>query len=184
MKIGAGEAGLFLRAWMKLHVPVPRATVWHYESKKTALVNFMYCVTAHNSSCIRVREMFTFTPMPHVFLLRSHPIITVLCLQFAFCAGPFIASLHYEVKRVWNFIQRPRMDDAILKYLHVMADNSKLCLREIGRAGVGCIHMTEDQKHCWGPSEHCNEILSCIKRWEICVIPEWRFASCSRLFST
>jgi len=64
------------------------------------------------------------------------------------------------------------MDYAILKYLPVMADNVKLCLRETEWAGVGCIHMAEDQKHCWGPSEHCNEILSCIKGWEICVISE------------
>jgi hypothetical protein len=44
------------------------------------------------------------------------------------------------------------MDDAILKYLSVMADNGKLWLGESGWAGVGCIHMAEDQKHCWGPS--------------------------------
>jgi hypothetical protein len=128
MKIGAGEAVLFLWTWMKLHLRVLRAAVWHNESKKTALVNFVYCVTAHNGNCIRAREMITFTTMPHVFLLRNHPIITVLCLQFAFYTGPFLASLPYEVKRVWNFIRRTRRDDAILKYLHVMAD-VKLCLR-------------------------------------------------------
>jgi hypothetical protein len=93
-------------------------------------------------------------------------------------------SLHYEVKRLWNFIRRTRIVDAILKYLPVMADNVKLSLKEIGCADVGRIHMAEDQKHCWGPSEHCNKILSCIKRGEICMISEWRIASCSRLVST
>jgi hypothetical protein len=64
------------------------------------------------------------------------------------------------------------MDDAILKNLRVMADSVKLCLTEKGWAGVGCIHMAEDQKHCWVPSEQCNEILSCITRWGVCVISE------------
>jgi len=128
---------------------------------KKALVNFVYCITPHNRSCIRARDMFTFTQMPQVYLLCSHPIITVLCLQFAFYTGPFLASLHYEETRMkfhstyskgWRHIEIP-------------THNGGQCYTVSQRSGVswcGYIQMAEDQKHCWGPSEHCNEILSCI----------------------
>jgi len=67
VKIGAGQAALFLWAWMILHLFVYRETVWHFESKeRLSKLCALLCVVNRVQSCFifEITRISTNSAMP------------------------------------------------------------------------------------------------------------------------